>query len=95
MRTPGVTVELPTHGTFSGTMMAFKAALKMGKPRLARALAAVYEGVNGDNGERYDNATYWRRYPVAILAVVFCDSLHSHARADYDCDFCGHVKEAR
>lgn len=85
----GITVELPCHGRYSAQKVAFVDALRLGKRRLAREIARAHEGHGGMYGgmKRDGTVSYWLTYPVAILAVVWCDCYHSHDKGD-DCEFC-------
>jgi hypothetical protein len=72
-----IRIELPAHGTFHAhSIVAFTDALKLGKRKLARDIAECYVG--GSGLSRVATPTYWLGYPVAILAVVWLDALHSH-----------------
>jgi hypothetical protein len=84
----GIRVGLPTHGQFAAQLVAFTDALKLGKRRLAREITECYKGDH--QMARYATSAYWLNYPVAILAVVWCDAYHSHDGKDEtnECSFC-------
>jgi hypothetical protein len=68
-RSATIIVKLENHGTFVGRPEAVVGGLALGKQRLAGRIAGAYAG----HHDGFETVSYWRQYPIDILAVIAAD----------------------
>jgi len=68
-----LTLDIAPHGTFVATLLELHLASKLTRRKIVQLIIDGYGGGGGSRRDERSTKAYWKRFPTAVLQVMYCD----------------------